>query len=75
MLDGSDDLRRLVRSPVFSAEDQERAIAAVLERGRASPGSTANFLQADRRATAACSRSADMIKAFPRTCWPASAAR
>ncbi|MBS7543659.1 F0F1 ATP synthase subunit delta [Ancylobacter oerskovii] len=26
----SDDLKRLVRSPVFSSEDQERAVAAVL---------------------------------------------
>jgi F-type H+-transporting ATPase subunit delta len=31
-LDESEDLRRLVRSPVFSAEDQERAIAAIADR-------------------------------------------
>ncbi len=32
LLDESEDLRRLVRSPVFSAEDQVRAIGAVLAR-------------------------------------------
>ena len=32
LLAESDDLSRLVRSPVFSADDQERAIAVVLER-------------------------------------------
>lgn len=31
-LDGSPDLARLVRSPVFSAEDQARALKAVLEK-------------------------------------------
>ncbi|HMN85629.1 MAG TPA: F0F1 ATP synthase subunit delta, partial [Bauldia sp.] len=31
LVDESEDLRRLVRSPVFAAEDQERAIAAVLD--------------------------------------------
>ena len=32
LLEGSEDLRRLVASPVFSAEDQERAIGAVADR-------------------------------------------
>ncbi len=32
LVDESDDLRRLVRSPVFSADDQFRAVAAVLEK-------------------------------------------
>ena len=32
MIDESEDLRRLVRSPVISGEDQARAIAVVLER-------------------------------------------
>lgn len=32
MLDASADFRRLIESPVFSAEDQERAIAAVAEK-------------------------------------------
>lgn len=31
-LDASDDLARLVKSPVFSAEEQTRALAAVLEK-------------------------------------------
>lgn len=30
LLDGSEDLKRLVSSPVFSSEDQSKAIAAVL---------------------------------------------
>lgn len=32
LLDESADLRRLVKSPVFSAEEQQRAVAAVMER-------------------------------------------
>jgi F-type H+-transporting ATPase subunit delta len=32
LIDESDDLRRLVRSPVFSADDQFRAVAAVLDK-------------------------------------------
>lgn len=32
LLDGSDDLKRLVRSPVFSADDQLKAVAAVLDK-------------------------------------------
>ena len=32
MLDASPDFRRLIESPVFSAEDQERAIAAIVEK-------------------------------------------
>jgi F-type H+-transporting ATPase subunit delta len=32
LLDGSDDLKRLVKSPVFSAEDQARAIIAILDK-------------------------------------------
>jgi F-type H+-transporting ATPase subunit delta len=62
MLDGSDDLRRLVRSPVISAEEQERALAAVLERS-AIAGLTANFLKLitrNRRLFAV----ADMLKGF-----------
>jgi F-type H+-transporting ATPase subunit delta len=43
-LDGSDDLRRLVKSPVFSADEQEKAIGHVAEHlGIA--GITANFLR------------------------------
>jgi F-type H+-transporting ATPase subunit delta len=61
-LDAVEDLRRLVRSPVFSAEEQERAIAAILEEIQIE-GLTANFLKLiarNRRLFAA----PDMIKAF-----------
>jgi F-type H+-transporting ATPase subunit delta len=44
MLDASDDLRRLVRSPVISAEDQSKALGAVLEKAGIS-GLTANFVR------------------------------
>ncbi|MEO1794573.1 MAG: F0F1 ATP synthase subunit delta, partial [Pseudomonadota bacterium] len=32
LIDDSDDLKRLVRSPVYSAEDQLRALSAVLDK-------------------------------------------
>jgi len=44
MLDASPDLVRLVRSPLYAAEDQSRAIAAVLDSAGVS-GLTANFFQ------------------------------
>ena len=56
------DLRRLVKSPVFSAEEQERAIAAILTKIEIE-GLTANFLKLiakNRRLFAA----PDMVKAF-----------
>jgi F-type H+-transporting ATPase subunit delta len=62
MLDASDDLRRLVRSPVISAEDQGRALGAVLEKAGIS-GLTANFVRLiarNRRLFAV----ADMFKGF-----------
>jgi F-type H+-transporting ATPase subunit delta len=62
LLDGSDDLRRLVRSPVFSADEQVRAIAAVASRAGMSP-LTANFvglLARNRRLFVL----ADVLKAF-----------
>ena len=62
MLDGSEDLRRLVRSPVISAEDQAKALNAVLEKVGIS-GLTANFLRLitrNRRLFAI----ADMLKNF-----------
>ena len=31
MLDGSADFKRMVRSPVFTSEDQSRSIAAIAE--------------------------------------------
>jgi F-type H+-transporting ATPase subunit delta len=58
----SQDLRRLVKSPLFTADEQERAIAAVLER-IGIEGLTANFLRLvakNRRLFAA----PDMIRAF-----------
>jgi ATP synthase F1 delta subunit len=62
MLDGSPDLNRLVRSPAFAAEEQERALGAVMD--WASIGATTgNFLKVvtrNRRLFAA----EDMIKGF-----------
>lgn len=43
MLDQSPDLHRVVRSPVFSAADQAKAVAAVLSKAGIG-GLTANFL-------------------------------
>ena len=43
LIDGSDDLRRVVLSPAFSAQDQSKAIAAIA--AKAGTGTlTANFL-------------------------------
>lgn len=64
MVASSPDLQRLVRSPVFSAEDQLRALAAVLDRAELK-GLAANFLglvASNRRLFAV----GDMIKAFRR---------
>ena len=36
LLDGSDDLVRLVRSPVFGAEDQTSALTAILSKAKSS---------------------------------------
>jgi F-type H+-transporting ATPase subunit delta len=44
MLDGSGDLRRLVRSPVISADDQLRALTALLGKAGIS-GLTGNFFR------------------------------
>ena len=44
LLDESDDLKRLVASPVFSSEDQSRAISAIVEKAGIS-GLVANFLK------------------------------
>lgn len=62
LLDGSLDLQRLVRSPVFSSDDQSKALSAVLAKATVSP-LAANFLKLlakNRRLFAA----ADMIKSF-----------
>lgn len=61
-LDASEDLRRLVKSPVFSAEEQGRALGAILDELRIE-GLTKNFLllvSKNRRLFAA----PDMIRAF-----------
>ena len=58
----SDDLKRLVRSPVFSADTQMKALSAVLEKAEIS-GVSANFLKvltANRRLFAVT----DVIRAF-----------
>ena len=62
LLDESADLRRLVRSPVISANDQAKALSAVLERAGSSP-LTANFFKLiarNRRLFAV----ADMLRNF-----------
>jgi F-type H+-transporting ATPase subunit delta len=62
LLDMSEDLRRLVRSPVFSADEQGRALAAILHKAGID-GLAANFLKLvakNRRLFAV----ADMIKAY-----------
>ena len=62
MLSDSADLKRLVRSPVFAAETQSRAISAVLDKAGIT-GISANFLKvltANRRLFAV----ADVIRAF-----------
>jgi F-type H+-transporting ATPase subunit delta len=61
-LDAFEDLLRLVKSPVFSAEEQGRALAAILEKIKIE-GLTRNFLlliAKNRRLFAA----SDMIRAF-----------
>jgi F-type H+-transporting ATPase subunit delta len=62
LLDQSSDLQRLVRSPVFRADDQSRGLTAVLDMAGIG-GLTANFFKVlirNRRLFAA----PDMIKAF-----------
>jgi F-type H+-transporting ATPase subunit delta len=62
MLDESADLKRLVRSPVFSSEAQSKALAAVLDQAGIT-GIGSNFLKvltANRRLFAV----ADVIRAF-----------
>jgi F-type H+-transporting ATPase subunit delta len=62
LLAGSDDLRRMVRSPVFSAEEQGHAIAAIAEKAALSPlgGNFLKLLARNRRLFAVD----DIIKAF-----------
>ncbi|PPD08831.1 MAG: F0F1 ATP synthase subunit delta [Methylocystis sp.] len=44
LLDGSDDLKRMVKSPVFSAKEQLEALEPVLNKGQIS-GIAANFIR------------------------------
>lgn len=44
LIEGSEDLKRLIASPVFSADDQLRAISAVADKAKIS-GLTGNFLR------------------------------
>jgi F-type H+-transporting ATPase subunit delta len=62
LLNDSEDLRRLVRSPVFSADEQTKALAAVLQKAGIK-GLAANFLllvASNRRLFAA----RDMIRGY-----------
>jgi F-type H+-transporting ATPase subunit delta len=62
LIAGSDDLRRLVRSPVFSAEEQTKAVSTILERAGIG-GLAAKFIRLvaqNRRLFAV----RDMIRAF-----------
>jgi F-type H+-transporting ATPase subunit delta len=62
MLEQSEDLKRLVKSPAFAAEEQERALGAVMD-WAAIGATTGNFLKVvtrNRRLFAAD----DMIKTF-----------
>jgi F-type H+-transporting ATPase subunit delta len=62
MLNDSADLKRLVRSPVFAADTQSKALAAVLDKAGIT-GISANFLKvltANRRLFAV----SDVIRAF-----------
>jgi F-type H+-transporting ATPase subunit delta len=64
MLSNSADLDRLIKSPVFSSEDQTRAIAAIVDKAKIA-GLAGNFLRvvaANRRLFAV----PGMIKAFRR---------
>ncbi|RUU69236.1 F0F1 ATP synthase subunit delta, partial [Mesorhizobium sp. M2C.T.Ca.TU.009.01.2.1] len=44
LLNGSDDLKRLINSPVFSSEDQAKAIAAIVDKAKIT-GLVGNFLR------------------------------
>lgn len=44
LLEGSDDLKRLIASPVFSAEDQFKAVSAIADKAKIG-GLTGNFLR------------------------------
>jgi F-type H+-transporting ATPase subunit delta len=62
LLDQSEDLRRLVKSPAFAAEEQQRALRAVMDWAAigATTGNFLNVVARNRRLFAA----EDMIKSF-----------
>ena len=62
MVDGSDDLQRLIRSPAFTVEQQVNAISAILDKAGIS-GLAANFIRlvASKRRLFVLP---DMIRAF-----------
>ncbi len=64
LIQESPDLARLIRNPIFTAEEQERAIAAILSRA-GTGGLTANFVRlvASKRRLFALP---DMIRAYRR---------
>jgi F-type H+-transporting ATPase subunit delta len=64
LIDGSDDLKRLVRSPVFTAQEQIKALDPILQKAQIY-GVAANFLRlvaSKRRLFVIC----DMIAAYRR---------
>lgn len=62
LLNGSDDLKRLVVSPVFSADDQFNAIGAILKKAKIS-GLVGNFIRVVARNRRLFAMQ-DMLKAF-----------
>ena len=66
LLDGSTDLMRLVKSPAFSADDQTKAIKAILAKAGIG-GLAANFLQLIARNRRLFS-APDMIRSFRALC-------
>lgn len=64
MLEGSEDLQRLIKSPVFSADDQFRAISSIADKAGIA-GLTGNFLRVVARNRRLFAVPA-MIKAFRR---------
>jgi F-type H+-transporting ATPase subunit delta len=65
MIEGSEDLNRLVRSPVFTADEQKNALAAILEKAGIG-GIAANFLRlvAQKRRLFAVREMARAFRAF-----------
>ena len=73
LIKDSADLKRLVPSPVFSAEEQARAIAAILDQAGIG-GLVANLIKVAAAQPAALRRSRDHRR-LPARCSPSIAAR